>query len=141
MESSNTSSMVSFAFKSSSPDSSCFSEVLVSSSDAVESSEFTGIFSSAVTGISVDSSVLSGFSVWSTFSGFSVDSEIVNKNYLSKHESWEQNRPMKYKILSKDKRTIMSVFFKMSNGKKISWHTFSIFTQLYISVRVLPSNI
>ena len=25
---------------------------------------------------------------------------------------------MKYKILSKDKRTIMSVFFKMSNGKK-----------------------
>ena len=53
---------------------------------SVESSEFTGIFSSAVTGTS-DSSVFSGFSVWSTVSsvwstvssGFSVDSAIVNK--------------------------------------------------------------
>ena len=86
MESSNTSSsMISFGL-SSSLASSGFSEVLLSSSDAGESSEFAGIFSSTVTGASVDSSVFSGFSVWSTVSsglstvsGFTVDSEIVHK--------------------------------------------------------------
>ena len=50
---------------------------------------------------------------------------------MSKHESWEQNRPMKYKILSKDKRTIMSVFIKCLTEKNFVTHILNFYPAIY----------